>query len=48
MRRLSPSASSRAEKLTGLRMKDLDLDTTRLFVRRRKGSLSTHHAASWT
>jgi site-specific recombinase XerD len=32
----------RVSELTDLRMKDLDLDASRIFVRRKKGSLSTH------
>lgn len=32
----------RVSELIDIRIKDLDLDTTRLFVRRKKGSLSTH------
>jgi type 1 fimbriae regulatory protein FimB len=32
----------RVSELIDLRLKDLDLDTSRLFVRRKKGSLSTH------
>lgn len=32
----------RVSELVDLRLKDLDLDTGRLFVRRKKGSLSTH------
>lgn len=32
----------RVSELIDLRLKDLDLDTGRLFVRRKKGSLSTH------
>ena len=32
----------RVSELIDIRMKDLDLDTARLFVRRKKGSLSTH------
>src|SRR2546421_12917424 len=32
----------RVSKLIDLRLKDIDLDTSRLFVRRKKGSLSTH------
>jgi integrase len=33
----------RAAELTGVKLADLDLATARLFVRRSKGSLSTHH-----
>jgi integrase len=32
----------RVSELIDLRIKDIDLDTSRLFVRRKKGSLSTH------
>lgn len=32
----------RVSELIALRLKDIDLDTSRLFVQRRKGSLSTH------
>src|SRR4051794_14905010 len=32
----------RVAELTGLKMADLDLATARLYVRRKKGSLSTH------
>src|SRR5229473_2617471 len=32
----------RVSELVDLRLKDLDLDTARLYVRRKKGSLSTH------
>jgi len=32
----------RVSELIGLQLKDLDLETSRLFVRRKKGSLSTH------
>lgn len=32
----------RVSELVDLRLKDLDLDTGRLYVRRKKGSLSTH------
>lgn len=32
----------RVSELIDLRLKDLDLDTSRLYVRRKKGSLSTH------
>lgn len=32
----------RVSELTDIRLKDLDLDSTRIFVRRVKGSLSTH------
>jgi type 1 fimbriae regulatory protein FimB len=32
----------RVSELIDLRLKDIDLDTSRLFVRRKKGSLSTH------
>ncbi len=32
----------RVSELVDVRMKDLDLDTGRIFVRRKKGSLSTH------
>lgn len=32
----------RVSELIDIRMRDLDLDTARLFVRRKKGSLSTH------
>ncbi|MCI0459138.1 MAG: tyrosine-type recombinase/integrase [Gemmataceae bacterium] len=32
----------RVSELVDLRLKDLDLDTSRLYVRRKKGSLSTH------
>jgi type 1 fimbriae regulatory protein FimB len=32
----------RVSELIDLRLKDLDLDTGRLFIRRKKGSLSTH------
>jgi type 1 fimbriae regulatory protein FimB/type 1 fimbriae regulatory protein FimE len=32
----------RVSELIDLRLKDLDLDTSRLFLRRKKGSLSTH------
>jgi type 1 fimbriae regulatory protein FimB len=32
----------RVSELIDLRLRDLDLDTSRLFVRRKKGSLSTH------
>jgi integrase len=33
----------RVAELTGVKLTDLDLATARLFVRRNKGSLSTHH-----
>jgi type 1 fimbriae regulatory protein FimB len=33
----------RVSELVALRLRDLDLDTGRVFVRRKKGSLSTHH-----
>jgi type 1 fimbriae regulatory protein FimB len=33
----------RVSELTDLRLKDLDLDAARLYVRRKKGSLSTYH-----
>lgn len=32
----------RVSELIDLRLKDIDLDTSRLFVLRKKGSLSTH------
>ena len=32
----------RVSELVDLRMKDMDLETGRLYVRRKKGSLSTH------
>ena len=32
----------RVSELIDVRMKDLDLETARLYVRRKKGSLSTH------
>lgn len=32
----------RVSELIGVRLKDLDLDTGRIYVRRKKGSLSTH------
>jgi site-specific recombinase XerD len=32
----------RVSELIDIRLKDLDLDTSRLYVRRKKGSLSTH------
>jgi type 1 fimbriae regulatory protein FimB len=32
----------RVSELIDLRLKDIDLDTSRIFVRRKKGSLSTH------
>jgi type 1 fimbriae regulatory protein FimB len=33
----------RVSELIDLRLKNIDLDTFRLFVRRKKGSLSTHY-----
>src|SRR5215471_21775268 len=33
----------RVSELIDLRLRDLDLDTGRMYVRRKKGSLSTHH-----
>jgi type 1 fimbriae regulatory protein FimB len=37
----------RVSELIDLRLKDLDLDTSRLFVRRKKGSLSTHQPINY-
>ena len=32
----------RVSELVDMRLKDMDLETSRLYVRRKKGSLSTH------